>query len=351
MPTIVDTQNADLREILQDKLPVLTFDDPVFTDIMPISSCMTEMVMWEQRDNYVGLLSPREYDGGFGRVAREGINRWAVLPGKYGDQKQIKEAELASSRQMGSFGDVWDVRKIQAGDQDHLLTRAIVRLKKIAWDLVINAVYSVPDLTGKVLATDTFNTQTFTAAIAWSNLATATPLADIRAMKLKARGSSVRFDKSAKIYLNATTINYMLMNTNTTDLGGKRTMNAGGQIQPLGLDTLNQILLDNNLPIVVEYDGTYQDEAGTITLYIPDNKGVLIGARENGEPVAEFFMTPNPNNLAPGGQGYVPGFSEGMQNLYYDFEWKKNPIRGISTLGLNGAPAVYYGSAVVRLNL
>lgn len=347
MPNYVYTQSADLRVIMQQKLPVLTANDPIFTDIMPIGQSKTEIILWEQRDNYQGLLSPRQYNGGFGRVQREGINRFKVQPGKYGDQKIMDEEFITASRQIGKFGDAFDVQDQQARDQDHLLTLGFQRLKKVGWDLVTSGTYSVLDANGVQLVTDTFSTQTFTASVAWSNLSTATPLADARAIKLKHRGYSVRFNRRAKWYMNSTQVNYALMNTNSADLGGKRQISSTGQAQPLSLDVLNQIFFDNDLPMIVEYDDGYLDSTGTNQLFIADGKGVVIGEREDGSPVAEFLMTPNANNFHPD----VVGFTEGMPNIYYDFEFKKNPIRGISTLAFNGAPAVYFGSAIVRTDI
>lgn len=342
MSQYVFTQSAALQVILQDKLPVLTMDDPVFTDIMPIDRIDASMVVWEQKDNWQGLLSPRGYDGGFGRVQREGVNQYKVQPGAYGDQKAISEEYMTVGREIGTWGQGIDITRAQMEDQDHLLSLAIDRMRKIAWDLVLTGTYSVLGSTGAVLATDTFSIQSFTALTSWSDHANSTPLADMRSMKLKARGHAVRFDRRSKLYLNTAWVNHLLANTNVNDLGGKRAVNAGGQIQPLALSDVNKILADQDLPQIVEYDEGYLDSTGTFQLFIPDGKGALVGARKTGEPVSKFWMTRNANNVAIG---------RGATELYTDFEFKKNPIRGITSLGFNGAPAIYFPSAIVGVNL
>lgn len=335
------TQSAVLQAVLQNKIPVVTLNDPLFQDIMPIGYVDAGMVVWEQKDDYTGLMSVRGYDGEFGKITREGRNQYKVEPGKYGDQKPMSEEYLTNGREIGTFGDAINILKAQAEDQDHLLSIAISRLLKIGWDLVVNGTYSVPNTEGQILATGKVTTQSFTSVVPWSTVATATPLADLRAIKLKARGYSTMFNKRAKLYVNSVTVNNMLANTNAADLGGRRTINAAGQIQPLSLGQLNEILIEQDLPTIVEYDKGYKTNQTTQVQFIPDGKGVVIGARDTGEPVAEFMMTRNANNLAAG---------RGATEMYYDFEFKKNPVRGISTLGFNGAPAVYFPSSVVSCN-
>ncbi len=338
MSNYVYTASVILQAVLQNKLPVVTLNDPMFQDIMPISSINASMVVWEQKDDYTGLMNVRGFDGEFGKITREGLSTYKVEPGKYGDQKLMSEEFLTNGREMGTFGDAINIERAQAEDQDHLLTRGISRILKIGWDFVVNGTYSVPNTDGQTLATGTISTQTFTSVTAWTDFANSTPLADLRAIKLKARGYSTSFGRNAKLYVNSTTVNNLLSNRNANDLGGRRTINAAGQIQPLSLGQLNEILSDQDLPMIVEYDKGYKTNQTTQVQYIPDNKGVVIGARDTGEPVAEFIMTRNANNLVAG---------RGATEMYYDFEIKKNPVKGISTLGFNGAPAIYFPSSVV----
>jgi len=334
----VYTQSSTLQAILQDKLPVLTLDDPLF-QIMPINGIDASMVVWEQRDNYTGLMSARGYDGGFGRIQREGIKTFKVEPGKYGDQKLMSEEFLTVGREIGTFANAINIERAQQEDQNHLLNIAINRLRKIGWDFLINGIYSVPDQNGQILATDTVTLKTFTSIVPWTTPATSTPLADMRQIKLLARGSSTSFGRAARLYVQAETVNAILANTNPADLGGRRVALASGEVQPLSLDQVNRIMFDQDLPMIVEYERGYQDSSNVYQPFIPAGKGVVVGPRESGDSVMEFIMTRNANNLAA---------SRGATEMYYDFEFKKNPVRGISTLGFNGAPAVYYPGSVVK---
>lgn len=341
MSNLVFADSATLQEILQDKIAALTFDDPLFA-MFPLDRDDTNTLMWEQRDNWQGLTAARAFDGGFGRVQREGFNRYTVIPGAYGDQKVLSEEYLTTSREIGEFGTAIDITKGQALDQEHLLARMVARVKKIVMDLLVNGNYSVPGPNGATIITDTFSLQSFTASVSWATAATSTPLADMRTMKLKSRGHSVRFNAKAELWINSKTVNNMLANTNANDLGGRRTVNASGQIQPLSLEIVNQIMMDNDLPRIVEYDDGYMDDSNVFQLFIPDNAGVLIGARTTGEPVGKFVFTRNVNNHAMG---------RGSTEVYFDFEFKKNPVKGISTLSFNGAPAIWFPSAIVKAAL
>ena len=342
----VFTQSASLQAVLQDKILPLTWNDPLF-ELMPLDYIDASMVIWEQKDNWTGATNPRQYNGGFGRVQREGINQWKVQPGAYGDQKEMLEDYLTEGREIGTFGAGLDIRKAQLEDQDHLLGRAIDRIRIIGWNLLSTGTYSVPGPSGTVLATDTFALQPFTAANPWSDHVNSTPLADMRAMALLKRGHSVRFDATSDFFLNQTWVNHMLSNTNNADIGGRRKIDANNNIEPLSVKQVNEIFLGEDLPKVRPYDeGYYPDPIAGVAqpfqLFIPNNQGVLVGKRQTGEPVMKFWMTRNANNLSVG---------RGSTQLYTDFEFKKNPVRAISTVAFNGAPAIYFPSAVVMASI
>jgi len=335
--------SAVLTEILQDKMPVLTFDDPLFTDIMPTRSVNAALVIWEQRDNYKGLLTARIADEGYGKVKREGLSTFTVTPGLYGDQKEMHGSWLTNARQAGQFGQAIDLNVAQQEDMEHLLTRAISRIRKIGWDLVTNGIYQVPGPNGSIIYQDTFNLTPFNAATAWATVATATPMLDMRNAKLRHRGHSVSFGRNAKLYLNSTDVNSLLANTNPNDLGAKRVITVGAGAQPFTLANVNTYMFEADLPQIVEYDKTYIDDSGTVQLYIAQGYGVLVGARETGEPVGEFLLTRNADNLVSGTKSNPGQFD----NLYFDFDLKRNPARGVSTMSFAGAPAIYFPSAVV----
>lgn len=227
-----------------------------------------------------------------------GGKAYQMKPGVYGEYALIDEDQLTQRRQWGSFGQPINIEDLVMEKQNQLLVRRLDRIEKMLWDLLVTGTFSVAD-GAMTLHTDTYTEQTYSAGVAWGTAATSTPLADLRAVQLKARGLSVNFGASARLYMNRVTLNQVLNNTNNADLGGRRV--AGFQTIN-GPQALTQILAAEDLPNFVVYDEGYYDDAGVFQLFIPNNKAVLVGSRRDGDPVGEYRYTRNANNpdLAPG---------------------------------------------------
>ena len=321
--------------IEREKMPVLTLDDPIFS-IFPITTQDSHILFWEQEDNFTGLQQVRGLDGQPAAVKRKGAKSYEMTPGTYGEFVPLSETELTARRQYGSFNVPVDISDLVMSAQDQLLNRRVDRLRKMLWDLALTGTFSVFGPDGALMHTDTFATQTFTASVPWATSATATPLADLRQMKYLQRGKSVRFDKSAKLYANATTINGILANGNSTDFYGRR---VTGLATANSIDDVNEILTNDNLPSLVEYDESYIDDTGAVQLFIPNSKALLVGQRPGGQKLADFAYTRNVNtpNMAPG--------------PYMEVVESPRPPKTYEVHdGFNGGPRLYYPSAFVSIN-
>ena len=159
-------------------------------------------------------------------------------------------------------------------------------------------------------------------------------MADFRTWKLLARGRGCSFGAGAKAFMNTTTVNNLLNNANATDLFGKRNNNQG---TISGLPELNKILLDADLPQIVEYDKGYIATGGSYTTFIPDNKVVLICKRDDGHRIGAYKMTRNANNA-----NAKPG-----QYMKVTVDEDDVPIVIRVHNGHNGGPAVEYPGSVV----
>jgi Phage major capsid protein E len=342
MATYIYPTSAQLNSVLQDKVGAqLSQMGDALLRLMPFENVDASQLLWEQRDSYRGLMNVRGLDGQPGRVSRVGVNRYSMDPGVYGDVIQIDETELTIGREPGSLGGPIDLSKTILRRQDQLIDRAINRLRQISAKLLIEGTFTVTSEDGQVKHTDTFSIQTQDAAVEWSEHATATPLADLRTLALKARGHSVVFDHRATLLMNRVTFNHLIANTNTDDLGRYRADYSTGLI-PLRIDTANTILAAENLPKIEIYDEGYLDAAGTFVPFIADGKVAAIGHRMNGEPVAEFLFTRNANN---------PGAAPGMYTKVVDRGESQVPRQIEVHMGFNGGPAIYFPSAIVKLNV
>lgn len=341
MTTFVYPTNAELREIERTKLPRLTANRPAF-DIMPMVDLDAATLLWEQKDNITGLQQPRGLGGPPPKVQNLGAKEWGVKPGYYGEFVRLDETQLTLRRPYGQFNGGIKIDDLVMEAQDQLLQRRLDRIEYIIWTVLVTGTFSALGLAGQVMATESYTLQTFTAGVPWATVATATPLQNLRDLQLLSRGYSVDFGAAAKLYVNRTTANNLLKNTNAADLYGRR---MTGLSTANSLKDVNELITGEALPNIVIYDEGYIDDTGTFQLFIPNAKGVLIGRRTSGVVIGNYQMTRNANNidLAPGAYTKV---IDSLQN-------SENAVpRTIDVHdGHNGGPAVFYPNAVVSLTL
>lgn len=342
MPEFTFPTNAELREIAQDLLPRLAADRPVF-DFMPIEEPDAFLVMWEQEDSYTGLQQIRGLNGAPPKVQRIGLKRYQMQGGVYGEYIPLDETELTVRRQYGTFATPVDLSDLVMRAQRQLLGRRLDRIETIVWNLLTTGTFSVPGPSGAILHQDSFTLQTFTATVPWSTPATATPLADLRAVQILARGHSVRFDRTSKLFVNQITANSLLTNTNSADVFGRR---VSGLATVNSITQLNELLTMDNLPNIVPYDNGYLADPvvpGGATTFVPflaDHTGVVIGARTDGAPIGNFQMIRNANNPDLGPGAYMKVIDRGEIDVPRAIEVHD---------GFSGGPAIWFPSAIVKL--
>jgi len=335
--TVTYPTNSELQAVAQAKIPNLTKNRPIF-DILPIRNVDADVVMWDQEDNYVGLQQIRGLNGQPSRVKRVGGKRYLMSPGVYGEFLVVDEVEMTRRRGYGTFSGAISIDDLVMRLQDQLLGRCLDRIEKIGWDLLTSGTFSVAGPDGITYETDTFSLQTFSAGTAWSTAATSTPLADFRAVQLLSRGYSVNFGAAAKAYMNRVTFNNLIKNTNSADLGGKRTT---GLAPVNDINGLNVVLAGEDLPQIVIFDGGYQDDSNTFQPFIANAKVIVVGTRTDGAAIGEYQMTRNANN---------PNASPGA---YMKVKDDPNSVPRLIEVhdGHNGGPALYFPSAIVAMSV
>jgi len=350
MPEFGYPTNNELREIAQDLLPRLAADRPVF-DFMPIEEPDAWLVSWEQEDSYTGLQAVRGLNGEPPRVSKVGVKRYNMQPGVYGEYIPLDETELVVRRQYGTFGTPVDISDLVMRAQRQLLVRRLDRIETILWTLLSSGVFSVSGISGAILHQDQFALQTYSASVSWATVATATPLQDLRAVQLLARGHSVRFDRTAQAFVNQKTANNILQNTNAADLYGRR---VTGLATVNSIPQLNELLTMDNLPNIVPYDMGYLAEPavagapnaplsfGTFVPFIPDNTAIVIGKRTDGAPLGNYQMVRNASNPDLGPGAYMKVIDRGEIQVPRAIEVHD---------GHNGGPAIWFPSAIVRMNV
>lgn len=336
MSDFVYPTNARLREIEQDLLPNLVANRPIF-EHLPIENLDESEVIWEQKDNFIGLQQLRGLNGPPIRVHRIGGKRYRMEPGYYGDEIIINEAELTRRRKWGQWGEPISLDDIVLELQNQLLQRRLDRLEYIGWTLLSTGTFSVATPEGGIMHTDSWTFQSFAASVPWSTLATATPLSDLRNVVLKHRGHSVMFDSTARAYMNANTYNNLVKNNNASDLFGRRTAGLG-TIQ--NLKDINTLFAGDDLPTIVKYDKGYLDDNNNFQLFIPDSIVVVVGKRPGGMLVGKYTMTRHASN-----PNMAPGAFMGVEDSASYGRPVPRMIKVIDSH--NGGPTIEFPSSVV----
>jgi hypothetical protein len=331
--------NITLNQIAQELVPALEANRPIFQDF-PIKNVEDDVIEWDQRGNYIGLQQIRGLGGLPNHVKRIGASTYRFEPGYYGEYLEVNERELLRARQLGTLSGRVNLTEKVAELQAQLLQRRYDRIESIIWTLLATGTYSVAQ-GNIVMATDTFTLQTFSAAVPWATVATATPLADMRTVQLKQRGYSLSFGTGAKAWMNRTTFNSLLSNTNQADLGGRRGAGLSTINGPAGV---NQLMAMDDLPDITVYDGGYYDDTSTFQLFIPNNKVIVVGKRTNGDMLGEYRCTLNVNQGDGGSGPYMLVWDSAKDG--------GRPPRHIEVHdGHNGGPALYhpFGIAVMTV--
>lgn len=342
MATYLYPTAAELQEIEQSLLPTLTQDDPLF-DILPVENLDSDILLWEQEDDYFGLAQARSLNSPASKVDPVGMKRYRMEPGYYAEWMAIDEAELTRRRKLGSFNQNIDISDLVRNRQDYLLNRRLNRIRYIGWTLLSTGTFSVSLPSGGVAHTDTYTTQSFDASVAWSTAATSTPLADFRSVQLKHRGYSVSFGRDSMAFMNRQTWNYMISNTNSADLFGRRTQGLGTYEN---IDDVNKLFAGDDLPQIYIYDDFYKADASDTdgTQFLPDNTVIVVGKRRDRRPIGEYLMTRNAANSDMG---------PGPFTTVVDSADHGRPIPRLIEVAdsHNGGPVLYFPSAIVRMDV
>lgn len=340
--TLAYPVNAELDMIEQVTLPQLLAEaNNPFLDNFPEEPHESDTIMWEQLDNFTGLMGFRGYGNKPNLVGRVGAQRFITRPGVFGDFIPLYEEELTRRRALGRFSGKMRVDDLIAQAQQQLLIRRLQLKAKIVADFVTTGAYSVPDQTGVVYSGDTWTPATSASTTAWSDPLNSTPLKDIQTAVQVAFGQSVDFGPSAELVLNTLKINQLLLNRNAADFWGYRQM--GGATVGGSLNEINVVLNSQGLPKIRAFDGYYLADNGTrrglATRYTPTGTGVLFGRRTNGAKAGAFAMT---WNLNAGGkpEAYNKVFYRGQIEVPESIEVHH---------GFNGGPLLRYPGTIVLL--
>lgn len=303
MPTYHYPSNYEISAVAPVKA-LTNMESRLIWKYMGTRTSRANTVRWNQRGNVSGLQQLRPLNTSSNNVQRVGSITYEVKPGVYEEFTRIEESELLNRAGETARGEPIIITDLIMADQDQLIQRRNDRMEHIGWNALLGT-YSVVAQNG-ITKTDTFGVQTFTATVPWATHATATPLADVMAAQQLQRGQGVSFEAGSELVINLATFADLRLNTNQNDLGG---INLNNSSATIGLSLINDVMARNNLPSFVVYDGDYIDSSNVNQQFIPANRGILIGKRQNQEKLLTWVSTPNPAH---------PDFASGPHMWVYD---------------------------------
>jgi hypothetical protein len=332
--------NEQWQEIMRLKTQPMTTGasaDPIF-GYFPVVQKETDRLRWEQKDLYAGLQQARGLGTPFRSVAQRGSRIYEMMPGYYGDRKELDERQMTQRAALAGSGPI-NINDLISEAQDELLVREVALKRHILWTLVVTGTFSIAD-GNRVIYTDTYPVRQF-AGSDWSNLATATPLADLRQNALRGRGFGATFGQGSTAVMNQQTANYLFGNANAADLGGRR---VGSGSTANGLLGVTSVLSDELLPNIQIMDDTWTDDAGAENLFLPDDKVVVFGRRGDGQPLGSYTETINANNYITGGSVRAGAFS-------YVKTDEEPPVKVEVFQGHNGGVELWYPGSIIVLSV
>lgn len=341
--------NVSLDRVVQEY--VVQREKLVGIKIMPFTDLLTQVVEWDELDNERGMTAPHNMNSDPRVNERPGSKVKRYTPMYFKETDLLKESDILMPRAFGTFGNVLDV-SIEVGRITKARTdKNFLRAEWCVWQALGGHLQFNEN---GVKVDEVFPIQTYDVIVDWDEFATAKPLQDMNAIKLKFRGTGASI-QGAEMYMNQTTCNWMLQNNNPDDLKGYQNQNFRNVT--FSLEDVNKILSGRGLPTIAVYDEGYFDSNGNFTMFLQDGEVRLIGKRPNNETVGDFGLTPTLHRLGSDSMP-APGFFS-----FIEVNGQPNPGSiSVPTLGSGknprievtggfaGGPRMIFPRSVIKIN-
>jgi hypothetical protein len=343
--------NVEMDAITQEYRP-----DPsrfIGETILPAKPKKVQRVEWFERHNVKGKTSVHTMDTDAKISGRRGETLKSYEPIPHKEAELVKESEILKARDLATLGGVISMDELVMDSFRTAMIKDDVAMEVERWaalqgELDINE--------NGVVIHETFPIQEYTPQTEWDDLANATVLKDLNAIKLMFRATGATA-QGAKLYLNATSFNVILENKNPDDLRGFNVDNF--RSAAFDIDQFNKLLTARALPNFQIYDEGWIDDDGNFQTFIPDGIGILVGKRQAGETVGDYAMTPTLHRsvngqAAPGRFAFVT--VNGQQSQLGQTGVSLAQLGGSSNPrfevvhGVYGGPRLLYARSVVKIN-
>ncbi len=251
----------------------------VGSQLFPIAVEDTDQCYWEILDDVQGLTPVVGPDQPFPVTRELGANRFTVPFVRFGEQRNVPADRLTRSRMLGSFDEPMGLDAIISQGLNDLAIKEMNTVEFLRWRLLATGAVSIANESGALIPVAEvtgYDANNITAAaIPWTTTATATPIANLRALRDARAGRGFDFGRGGVAYANSITWNSLLSNTNVNDFGGRRQFG----LSPINsLAAFNEVLATGeDLPQLVAVDDGFIDNTGAFVRFIPNNTVIVIG--------------------------------------------------------------------------
>lgn len=317
MLTLTFPTNAELTEVVQEyEAQTQNYKG---AEILPETDSMSQKIRWDERDRERGMTAPHTMDSDPKIDKRQGSKTHEYEPIPFKETDLMKESEILNARELGTLNGTINLSREIARIAKNRLDKTKARVEWLRWQTLRGQI-SINENGVKV--TENFNVQNYVVLSDWDDLANAKIIRDVNRLALMFRGTGAS-PKGAKIFLNQTTMNWVLENQNEADIKGFQ--NSNYLNLTYSVDEVNKILTGRNLPTFEVYDEFWVDENNNEQFFIPDGEIVVVGARPGGQKVGDVRNTPSLHRVKNGMP--APGY--------------------FNVLEVNGRPAEQVGSVTI----
>lgn len=301
--------------------------------IFPIVEERGDTILWEVRDNVLGLSYVREGNEPYPILEDVGSKRFALVPAKFGGSRTLSADKINRGRKIGTHGESMDVSAEMEIIMQEIAERDFNTIEYIRWRMACLGDVLLPKKDGTTIRVAKYDANTTNSNVAWTDRANATPLLDLQTLRNATAGYGFDFGGGAKAYSNSITLDHLVLNTNALDLGRQR-LTFGETIRDIS--QVNRLILQGmNLPQFEAIDGGYLDSSGVFQRFIPDGYVVIVGNHwSRGLRAGEFVMSSNEALM-------------GEPGVYANIDQeKKAPRLPYAERGFNGGPRVNHGRQI-----
>lgn len=343
MATMSLLVNAQL-ELLERERAINLSEQTPLGQVMPWAFEDTDTVLWEVRDNVMGLSLARGIGEPYSEVDDSGVTRYTMLSGHYGETRKLDAARIVRARQPGTFGDAIVITEETSRMMLEMAQREASLVNYIRGRLLALGEINVLDKNGT--ARYVYNWAgyadqlvTLTSTDVWTDLDDSYPLGSLRdAILAKMPGSGHRFlTPEARAIANPNTWSYVWKNENPGDVAGKRDP-YGATITDFG-GFQRYVVSQAMLPTpVIDDSGHGAATTDTWAYNIPDGYVVIVGVHESaGIRCGNYVAT---KHDAAGGRPVI----------YAEQDWTYDPPKLPRVhRGHSGGPRLNYGRQVIIL--